>query len=244
MSQTDTKTKKLSNLFCIVSAIGNDYGLFSYRERLNQLVETIRSVKQRAPGSDIVLYDASEDPLPVDDVNMLRSLVYGLVLLYDDKYVNFLKHKSLDPSPNKFEKKTVGEIQCMNRFLTDLKNNGKRYDRVFKLSGRYQLNEKFDLEDYKDKKGSCVLRPKEDWYGEHVYTLRLWSFDYNNLECIIELFEQMQTHTYKTITETKKLEIIELTFTKYIETLDIPCIVVQTIGLKGMMGLSGVIINE
>ena len=234
----------MSSLFCIVSAIGNDYGIFSYQKRLQQLLGTIRSVRQRAPGSDIFLYDASEDPLPIADAELLASSVDRLILLADDKYINFLKHKSLDPTPNKFEKKTVGEIQCMLTFLDDLKSSGKTYDRVFKLSGRYELSEEFVLSSYVDKSGKCVMLDREDWYGERVFTMRLWSFDFSLLESIEILFRTMQRHTYATVTETGKLEIVEFTFTKFIDAMQIPYITVDRIGVRGLMGLGGHYVDQ
>jgi hypothetical protein len=234
----------LSSLFCIVSAIGNDYGIFSYQERLQQLLDTIRSVRQRVPEADIFLYDASEDPLPIADVELLASSVDRLTLLADDKYINFLKHKSLDPTPNKFEKKTVGEIQCMLAFLDDLKSSGKTYDRVFKLSGRYELSEEFVLSSYSDKSGKCVMLDREDWYGERVFTMRLWSFDFSLLDSIETLFRTMQRHTYATVTETGKLEIVEFTFTKFIDAMQIPYITVDRIGVRGLMGLGGHYVDQ
>jgi hypothetical protein len=234
----------LSSLFCIVSAIGNDYGIFSYQERLQQLLGTIRSVRQRVPEADIFLYDASEDPLPIADAELLASSVDRLILLADDKYINFLKHKSLDPTPNKFEKKTVGEIQCTLAFLDDLKSSGKTYDRVFKLSGRYELSKKFDLLSYSDKSGKCVMLNREDWYGERVFTMRLWSFDFSLLDSIETLFRTMQRHTYATVTETGKLEIVEFTFTKFIDAMQIPYITVDRIGVRGLMGLGGHYVDQ
>ena len=234
----------MSSLFCIVSAIGNDYGIFSYQERLQQLLDTIRSVRQRVPEADIFLYDASEDPLPIADVELLASSVDRLTLLADDKYINFLKHKSLDPTPNKFEKKTVGEIQCMLAFLDDLKSSGKTYDRVFKLSGRYELSEEFVLSSYSDKSGKCVMLDREDWYGERVFTMRLWSFDFSLLDSIETLFRTMQRHTYATVTETGKLEIVEFTFTKFIDAMQIPYITVDRIGVRGLMGLGGHYVDQ
>jgi hypothetical protein len=234
----------LKTLFVVISAIGNDYGAFSYAQRLSQLMDTIHSIRTRSPCSDIWLYDASEDPLPDHDSALLSNHVGRLSLLYDDKYINFLKYKSLDPSPNKFEKKTVGEIQCVVRFLSDLKQSNLQYSRVFKLSGRYKLSDNFIPEHYDDRQGLVVLRPKEDWYGEHVYTLRLWSFCYSNFDSIIELFTQIQTHTYKTVTDTKRLEIIEFTFTKFLEQLQIPIHIVNKIGVTGLMGLVGETVNE
>lgn len=234
----------MTDLFVVVSAIGNDYGVFSYQERLDQLVGTIQSIKARATGSDVWLYDASEDPLPQDDVAMLSGLADNFTQLDQDKYINFLKHKSLDPSPNKFEKKTVGEIQAMNWFLTDLQCSGKQYKRVFKLSGRYMLSDSFQLSDYTDKQGLVVLRPKEDWYGEHVFTLRLWSFCFSQLDDIIMLFRTMQDHTYTTVTDTKYLELVEFTFTKFLEKYNISYTTVNKIGVTGKMGLGGHLVDE
>lgn len=234
----------MNNLFVVISAIGNQYGAFSYRERLSQLESTVSSIKQKVPEAAIWLYDASEDPLPDEDTERLSGLVDRSSFLYDDTYVRFLKYKSLDPSQNKFEKKTVGEIQCMDRFLEDLCSSSQTFDRVFKISGRYQLSDSFNLDDYKDKSGRCVLLDKEDWYGEHVFTMRLWSFDGKQLNIIRQLFAVMKKHTYETVTETKRLEIVELTFTKFIEHLKIPYRVVSRIGVCGFMGLGGNYIDQ
>lgn len=244
MLPIDIWIKKLNNLFCVISAIGNGYGVFTYKQRLEQLISTIESIKIRAPNSDIVIYDASEDSLPSEDISLLSSMVNKLVLLADDKYINFLKYKSLDPSPNKFEKKTVGEIQAMCWFLTDLKSSGKQYNRVFKLSGRYQLSKNFNLDFYDDKSNQCIMLNKEDWYGKHVFTLRLWSFDFKQLDSIVKLFQTMQSHTYSTVTDTQKLEIVEYTFTKFLEDMRILYITVDKIGVKGLMGLAGHFIDQ
>ena len=234
----------MSDLFCVISAIGNAYGVFTYEQRLQQLIGTITSIRQRAPKSDIVLYDASEDPLPSSDITMLSSLVQKLVLLNDDHYIQFLKYKSLDPSPNKFEKKTVGEIQAMVTFLDDLKDSGRKYSRVFKLSGRYELSDNFSLLQHANETGRCVMLNKENWYGKHVFTLRLWSFDCSQLDSILLLFKVMQKYTYGLVTETKRLEIVEYTFTKFIEEMEIPYTTVDKIGVKGLMGLGGHQIDE
>lgn len=229
----------MTSLFCIVSAVGNDYGVFSYQERLQQLIQSIHSVRTRLPGAHIVLYDASEDPLPEPDQQTLRSQVDHLSLLHEDPYITFLKHKSRDPTPNKFEKKTVGEIQCMNRFLQDLAESGRVYDRVFKLSGRYQLSEHFCMADHINLGHKCALRPPEDWHGEQIFTLRLSSFDWHLLPQISQLFQTMQQHTYDTVTHTGKLEIVEFTFTKFVHQMAIPYANLDKMGVCGHMGLVG-----
>ena len=228
----------------MLSAIGNDYGIFSYQQRYEQLLNTIESIRKYAPNSDVVIYDASEDPLPENDVNHLKSLVNQIVFLNEDKYVSFLKYNSKDPSENKFEKKTVGEIQSMLAFLTFMLNHDKKYDRVFKLSGRYYLNENFRLSDYADKKDKCVFLNKEDWYGEMVFPIRLWSFNYNRLEDILNIFQSVQKHTYDLVAKTENFELVEFTFTKFIEKFQTPYVTVDRIGVSGLMGLNATSINE
>jgi len=228
----------------IVSAVGNDYGVFTYEQRLQQLVGTIMSVRCRVPTADVVLYDASENPLPDDDEKMLYGMVDHSEFLHGDRYVEFLKYNSKDPSPNKFEKKTVGEIQCMVRFLHWLRESGRRYDRVFKLSGRYELSDCFSLDDYRGREGRCVMLDKEDWYGERVFTLRLWSFDFRQLDSIVKLFKTMQSHTYDLVARTHRLEIIEFTLTKFMEEMRIPYVTVNRIGVRGLMGLGGEMIDQ
>lgn len=230
-------------VFGVISAIGNDYGIFSYQERLNQLKNTILSIKKYAPGSDILLVDASENPLPEEDFFNLRSQVTNIALLHNDTYINFLKEQSKDPTPNKFEKKTVGEIRSTLAFLIYLKNQPKSYRRVFKLGGRLTLNENFDINFYKDKE-KMILLEKEQWYDEMIFPMRLWSFSFNNLDKIIELFQHIQTHTFDKVTNTGNLELVEFTFSKFIGKLEIPFQTVKKIGVSGFGGLSGGIINE
>ena len=234
----------MRSVFCAISAVGNDYGIFSYSERLKQLKGTIQSIRTRVPTADIVLVDASEDPLPKVDVHELTAMVNRVILLSDDMYIDFLKHNSKDPSPNKFEKKSVGEMRAMSAFLKYLQESHVEYDRVFKLSGRYQLSDKFCLDSYRNRVGRCVFLEKEDWYGEHVFTLRLWSFDYRDLDKMIELFERMQRHTYTLVAQTHRFEIVEFTFTKFIEAMQIPYMTVDKIGVCGLMGLGGEPIDQ
>jgi len=237
------KRWELNNLFCIISAIGNDYGIFTYQERFQQLLESIESVKKYAPNSDIILVDASENSLSQFDVNILKNQVNHLIFIHEDKYIQFLKYHSKDPSPNKFEKKTVGEIQAMLAFLNFMKSHFKSYNRVFKLAGRYKLNENFKLENF-NKSNKCVFKEKENWYDEYVFTIRLWSFDYKDLAQISKLFDKIQEHTYNLVTQSKNLEVIEFTLTDFIEEWKIPYETIEKIGLCGLSGQNATVIDE
>ena len=142
------------------------------------------------------------------------------------------------------KKKTVGEIQATIAFLDFLKSHPIKYKRVFKLAGRYKLNDNFKLSDYQDKQNKCVFLEKEDWYGEWVFRIRLWSFDYEDLDTIINLFHTMQKYTYQLVTDSKKLEVVEFTFTEFIESMKIPYATVAKIGIGGLSGYNASVIDE
>lgn len=233
----------MKNVFCIISAIGNNYGIFSYQDRLNQLKNTIESVHTFAPGSDIILVEASEELIPEPDIETLKSVVNHVIFLNNDHYITFLKHHSKDPSPNKFEKKTVGEIQSCVAFLEYLKHQPKTYDRIFKLGGRLSLNSNFNLDIYK-KEDRLVLLDKEQWYDEMIFPMRLWSFSFKNLDTFLNLFYNIQSHTYNLVTTTKNLELVEFTFTKFVEKFQIPYRIVDKVGVCGYSGLNATRIDE
>lgn len=234
----------MTNIFCVISAIGNDYGAFTYKERFQQLVESIESINTFAPNSDIVIVDASEVKLPTEDIKKLESISTKFISIENDQYVQFLRYHSKDPSENKFEKKTVGEIQAMIAFLDYINANPKEYSRVFKLAGRYKLNANFKLSDYDDKKDQCVFLTKEDWYGKWVFRIRLWSFDYKQLNLVTNLFYKIQKHTYDLVTNTKELEIVEYVFTKFIEKYNLAYQTVDKIGVCGLSGVNSTKIDE
>jgi hypothetical protein len=233
----------MNNVFIVISAIGNDYGIFSYSERLNQLIETIESINKYAFNSDIILCEVSEERLPESDLKFLESIVTKVIYHNHDKYVNFLKYNSKDPSPNKFEKKTVGEIQATIALLEYLQKQNKQYKRVFKIAGRYKLNENFNLQEYENET-RCVFAEKENWFGKLVFLIRLWSFDYNQLNNILQLFYIIQKYTYDLVTQTKELEIIEYTLTQFIEKMNVPHTTFKPIGVSGLSGLNATVIKE
>lgn len=233
----------MNNIFCVISAIGNDYGIFSYKQRLEQLKNTIDSIYTYAPGSDILLVEASEELIPNVDIEYFKSKVNHIIFLNNDKYITFLKNHSKDPSPNKFEKKTVGEIQSCIAFLEFLSQHTKKYNRVFKLGGRLSLNENFNLDLYEDEDRLIVL-DKEQWYDDWIFPMRLWSFAHKNLDKFLNLFYNIQSTTYQHVTDTGELKVVEFSFTNFVEKLHIPYRIVDKVGVCGFSGLNATRIDE
>lgn len=232
----------MNNLFCIVSAIGNNYGKFSYQERFNQLLESINSIKTFCPMDDIAVIDASYRPLLTQDLQTLESQVNFLHQLTDNYLVKWLgSPDELSARAHALERKTLGEIILVQALIDLLKIIPNKYNRVFKLTGRFKLNENFNKVDYSQSKNKIVILKRELWSDE-AYPLRLWSFDYNQLEDIKVLYDTILTHT---LVNGRIIEIVEKNTHKWINNLNIPRIELEgKIGIEGFMGADGIYLNE
>jgi len=217
-----------SDIFCIISAIKNDYGVFSYDERFNQLLETITSIKTFSPESDIVLYDTSFEPIPESHLTILKNLVKNVRLLHTHPAIQQCKEIV---GVDLLILKTIGETYGFLEFLTDLKNLGG-YNRIFKIGGRYKLNSNFNKQIHILNKNKIVIKNSQLWESE-TYPLRLWSFDYAMLNQIMDLYVRIAI-----LNSTPKIVIIEYAMYELIKELNIPTHeVTGPIGIEGLMGL-------
>lgn len=231
------------NIFVITSAIGAELGIYSYEERLSQLLLSIESVRTHSPGSFICLYDISETQIPESDHKKLESLTDRYVSLTDMPYTqNMISMPSNDP--NLTMKKTFGEMYIMLEFLSWLKAQSNKFDRVFKLSGRYQLTESFTKTDYALLKNSTVFSYKRDWFGDEVYTLRLWSFDFSLLDKMFDMFMWMNKFNIDMMVEHNKIRIIEYCVFKFINESSIPVHELSVVGIHGCHSQDGAEVNE
>lgn len=231
------------NIFVITSAIGAELGIFSYQERLAQLCSSIESVRTHAPNSFICVYDISETPIPESDHKKLESLVERYVSLTDKPYTKNMQSMPSE-DPNLTMKKTFGEMYIMLEFLTWLRAQPTKFDRVFKLSGRYQLTDEFSKVNYTELANTTSFSYKRNWFGDEVYTLRLWSFDFTLLETICDMFLWMNQFNVNMITEQGRIRIIEYCIFKFIQENNVPVKELQIVGIQGQHSQDGAYVNE
>lgn len=105
--------------------------VFTPEERLNQTIESIRSVRKYT-NQKILLVECSNHVTEKFDISKLKDLVDVFVDLSDD--IDML---SVCNSPNK----SWAEIQMIDRVI-DYMAEGER---IYKLSGRYFLLDTFDI---------------------------------------------------------------------------------------------------
>lgn len=173
-------------LFLITSALNPSYGVFSLQERLEQTQGTIKSIRKHVPEADVFLVDVSVNKLP-DEV---KAQILPTVNYYMDLSDNeTMKQLSLAQA------KSQSEAYMTLCFLDALKANNlaEKYDRIFKITGRMELYEGFDISSYDNLKGKYVFQKRvATWmstpYKEctHLYNTRLYSFCSTLLETHIQ----------------------------------------------------------
>ena len=183
------------SLFLVSSAIYTSYGKCSTEERIKQTRETIKSIDTYAPGSTIVLLDAGEKSVDID---------FGVELIdYTQKEIireplNYYLSNNKDLEPDIIIKSML-EIIMFEDYLRN--HSLESYSRVFKLSGRYRLNSKFNYSRHLEAKNEVLILPphhSQHLYNNNVsssmfqYMTRCWSFDSSIISNILKTYGKMK----------------------------------------------------
>lgn len=192
-------------LFIVTSAIipfrvGSAH---SAEERFEQTLATISSIRQKAPNSLICIAESSFEKLPAKYSDNLIELSDFYVDYFDDEVIQHL-YNNLNKAPDRFSAgKSLLETRTLYNTLVDLAAVNLNVNRVFKLTGRYSLNDSFNIQDYETKflENKYALQ----WHSmknekDHLPTLiygidgairtTLWSFDISLLNETIELYQK------------------------------------------------------
>lgn len=206
-------------LFLIGSAVNHfqeeRYSEFSRKERFEQTLETIRSVKGRVPDAIICIYESSSTKIDDKYEEKFKEISDIYINLSDDPGIRVL-YENLERSPDKFPfGKSLLECRSLLVVLNEIRNHNlfTTVRRVFKLSGRYKLNGDFDINDYKSRFLTNYYVGKvyeynqerfeeQDNLNTYLYGFKgqlvtgLWSFDrlllQNIIMCLYNSFEYME----------------------------------------------------
>jgi hypothetical protein len=185
----------MTSHFIITSAIHTSYGKCSTEERIEQTRETLKSIETYAPGSSVVLIDCGEKSVNENlfDCNVIDYTTNQEIQIHLQEYLR----NNIDLEPEIIIKSML-EIMMFRDYLKTITSS---YDRIFKISGRYKLNSKFDYQKHLDAKNKVVILPpynSQNLYNFDVkssmfqYMTRCWSFDGSLLEEIIGTYDKMR----------------------------------------------------
>ena len=135
----------MKSAFIVTSAVQSKFGVYQPDQRLIQTLATIQCLRERVPGCVIAVMEVSGAGL--------QSNYEEALLESADFYVDFTTNVQVQEwykSDNWDVVKNITELNCFPQALLALKDQGAflGVDRVFKMSGRYLLNEKFDYSFY------------------------------------------------------------------------------------------------
>jgi hypothetical protein len=251
-------------LFLVGSALKHfqedKFSAYDEQQRFEQTLETIKCVREKVPTSYIILFECSYTSITEEHKNILREKC-DLFLDFSTEPIIQAIYENIKQRP---ELITYGKSLLETRGLLNTLYYIRKHNiftdsqRVFKLTGRYLLNEYFGIDDYKSKfleeryviKKYEYLPQEAENYDEkelenvyaYLYGAKgmmvtgLWSFDRMLFNEIIESLEKAFVYMEKMLQFTAGTDV-EHSLYRFLNkknVIDIPNLGLTT--LKGMEG--------
>jgi hypothetical protein len=220
-------------LFIISSSINTKYGQYDINTRFQQTLNTIKSVKDKAPGCKILIFELSIDKLNQDQINQLNV----------DYYIDDLGIPDLNEVYNIGAEgivKNISEVYAMNKLLVYMKENDfhNKFIRIFKLSGRYELSDNFNMQVY-DNLDECYTF--NAIHSHKYYNTRLYSFSTSLLDHYIETFKNVLVDINNMRYNGAYMDIEHSLYKNLDPNL---CVVLPYVGVTGYQASNAGLINE
>jgi hypothetical protein len=255
-------------LFLVGSALKHfqedKFSAYDEEQRFNQTLETIECIRQKVPGSYVVLFECSSKPIDEKQKDTLKEKA--------DLFLEFCNEPGLKQIYENLEKRpeliTYGKSLLETRGLLNALYAVKKHNlfsdsqRVFKLTGRYLLNADFNIQDYQSKflenkyviKKYDYLTEEQDNFDdkelENVYAYLygakgmmvtgLWSFDRMLFNEAIEALEKAFRYMERMIQYTAGTDV-EHSLYRFINKKNI--VDISNLGLSVIKGMEGVQYN-
>jgi hypothetical protein len=234
------------DVFLITSGIMNDYGVFDLGQRLDQLLGSIASVRSVMPGSHIVCIDGSIPDMPSRIQDRIRDTGVQFVKVPQDK----ANQESKDVDANQFMAKVFGELNIWYHFFHTVGIDPKTYQRVHKLSGRYQLLDTYREHDF-DQCNVLIAKPYT-WYKgpwapgetESSYPTRCWSWHTDLWHAIEMTWQNIAADTKNYLEKQGLIRVTEAALYENLHRLMLPCTEVERMWVQGHFGQDGRFIQD
>ena len=245
--------KNYKTLWLCSSALHTKHGVFSTEQRLEQTISTLESIKKIDPNARILIIESgAEASITEEESEKLKPYIEGLLNFNPDNQVQEIYKMAGD---NWDVAKNLTELVVFGKALDFIIRQQPELlegiDRVFKISGRYKLNENFDISKHIDQKMNesyifATRRPSQfpsivtDGLTHQVMS-RLWSWPTQKTAMIFFRFNIMIEDFIGTMAQKKYRDIEHLLF-KYFSgpyMVEIP-----VIGIEGEIGPNGTLVKD
>jgi hypothetical protein len=235
----------MKHCFIVTSAVNSKFGIYSPEERLAQTVITLQNIKFKVPDAKIVVMECAGTALTQAQSDTLENNCDLLIDFSRDPDV-----LAIYQSDNWDVVKNATEIMCFGRTLRICKNDGDfvGYDRIHKMSGRYILNDDFNLDVYEQYPDQIIIGPKHQSQFpfqmtgiELQYMARLWSWSADQLDTVIKVYEDSLAYIGNRVNQGGYADIEHVLYKFLPESLvqEIP-----SLGVEGFIAPNGVAIRN
>jgi len=245
----------MKNIVLLTSAVYTNYGIYKPAERIQQTLDTAKSAKKYIPGAVIILVDNSKVDVQNDTSAEFEELI-DLVDYYidnsDDEDIRYFHNNVANYDIGKNVMEAMGMMKALTYINSDadLMKEITDADRIFKLSGRYQVTDKFDIAKFNNantKDKYVFKRAQPSWINTQdtgVTTLlqtRLWSFTPGLFGATIELYKNIIETMVRLVNENKYIDN-EHAMSKFIPKDRL--VELETVGLQGNIAPNGMMIID
>lgn len=245
----------MKNIVLLTSALYTNYGIYNSQDRIKQTLETAQSAKKYIPGAVIVLVDNSKVDVQNDTSAEFEELI-DLVDYYidnsDDADIQYFHNNVANYDIGKNAMEAMGLHKALNYIVNDeeLRAEVLAANRVFKLSGRYQVTDKFDITkfDNADTKGKYVFKKAQPaWINAAdtgVTTLlqtRLWSFSPDLLDATVQMYQKIIENMFNLFNNGKYIDN-EHSMSKFIPHDQL--VELDIVGLTGNIAPNGMMVID
>lgn len=235
----------MKHCFVVTSAVNSKFGVFNPHERLGQTLATIETIRHKVPGSKIILMECAGTPLTPDQEAILEESVDVFLDYTNDEDV-----QAIYQSDNWDVVKNTTEIMCFSRTLQQCWEDGDfdDCDRIHKMSGRYLLNDKFNLDVYDQNPDRIIIGPKhtsqfpfEVTLIKHQYMARLWSWPKEFTPTVIDVYNNSLAYISDRIVKGGYADIEHVLY----RFLPPPMVTeIEELGVEGIIAPNGVAIKN
>jgi hypothetical protein len=239
----------------VTSAVYTNYGIYDTNQRIQQTLDTVKSAREYIPGCTIILIDNSTVAVQADDSVELNELFDSV-----DYYIDNSDDADIQHFHNNITNYDIGKnsMECIGMYkaLAYMSTNPEIMDlvtsssRIFKLSGRYQLTNKFDIAKFDNeltaskyvfKKAQPSWIPTVDTGVTTLLQTRLWSFTPALFVDTIQLFQNILQNMFATINLGKYIDV-EHSMAKYLPADKL--VELDSIGLMGNIAPNGMVVVD
>lgn len=239
------------NIFVVTSAIHSRFGIYKADERFVQTLNTLDSIRQRDPSAYIIISEASmERPINKDEQRELLQKADTIINLHQTKELQDAYKSTGNWDLVKNYSEMFATIKVFHYISTA--GMGSVYDRVFKLSGRYSLTDKFDPEIYcgPDVKDKVVFGRRMRSQFAPAYTggiteqfmCRLYSFPTTKIEDMTAVFINMLKVFVTNLNSNIYTDLEHSMFREFAgkpDTIELP-----VLGVRGFLGPNGMAVED